>query len=113
MPGFQKINRLRMFRKKGLETMVKNEKRKKEEKWHLVIAQRIVHAIVGLVSFFCVAMPAVLLIKALDWIESIGVDGFDLVVMRLLAHALLLFDVYCVLLYIAAKVFLDNKEEGH
>jgi hypothetical protein len=87
------------------------KKKKEKEKWTRVVGERIVHAIVGVVSFFCVAAPAVLLYKAMEYIEHIGVHGFHLFMLQALDAALLAFDLYVILRYIARKVIHDADED--
>jgi len=87
------------------------KKKKHKEKWYRVVGERIVHAIVGVVSFFCVAAPAVLLYKAMEYIEHIGVHGFHLFMLQALDGVLLAFDLYVILRYIVRKVIHDDDED--
>lgn len=87
------------------------KKKKEKEKWYRVVAERVVHAIVGVVSFFCVAAPAVLLYKAMEYIEHLGVHGFHLFMLQALDYVLLAFDLYVIVRYIARKVIHDDDED--
>lgn len=87
------------------------KKKKEKEIWYRVVGERIVHAIVGVVSFFCVAAPAVLLYKTMKFIEGMGVHGFHLFMLQALDGVLLAFDLYVILRYIARKVIHDDDED--
>jgi len=87
------------------------KKKKHKEKWYTVVGERIVHAIVGVVSFFCVAAPAVLLYKTMQYIEDLGVHGFHLFMLQALDGVLLAFDLYVIVRYIARKVIHDDDED--
>lgn len=76
-----------------------------------MVGELIAHAIVGVVSFFCVAAPAVLLYKTMEYIEHLGVHGFHLFTLQALDGVLLAFDLYVILRYIARKAILDDDEE--
>lgn len=83
---------------------------KHRTKWYITVLDNITHAVVGLVSFFAVALPAVLLFKFMKYIESLGVDGLTLAVLYTLESIMLLIDAALVVRYIAVKAYNDFKE---
>jgi hypothetical protein len=83
---------------------------KNNHKWYLTIIDNVTHAIVGIISFLTVAVPAVLLFKCMKYVESLGVDGLTLMVLHTLESIMLLIDAAAVVRYIAVKAYRDFKE---
>lgn len=82
-----------------------------EEKWYLLVVDRIAHFIVGAVSFVCLAASIVLAYEINEYVKHLHVDGFALFILQVMEGVYAAFDAYVILRYIVRKIFNDYRDE--
>lgn len=87
------------------------KKKNEEEKWYLVVVDRIAHFIVGAVSFVCLAASVVLAYEVYEYVEKLEVKGFGLFVLQAIEVVYAAFDAYVILRYIGRKIYSDYRDE--
>lgn len=84
--------------------------KKPSENWIIVVADRLTHLVVGMVSFGAIVLSIIIIHAMYKYVESLHVDEFTLFVLSILEDVFVLFDMYIILRYICRKVYADFND---
>lgn len=84
-------------------------------RWWTPVAQIGVHTLVGLLIYLIIAVPAVLLGMAIEYLGKLNLPGFTLAVLEVLEHGILLVDTLLFVVYVGVtgiKAFREILEDA-